>query len=181
MRALWGVLILVLFAVPGVESARADGAVVIALGEAGPFEVTVLVSPQKLRVGRSQWSVLVRNSGDQSVVLDAEVEIRVMPANEGHTHHGLQYPRPVEATRTASKNRLLYTNTIDLASPGIWIAEVQVRGRRGEGGLLFELPVLPAVSPVLQHWRAFTIPPLALALFALHQFLVLRQRRKAGR
>ncbi len=88
MRAVWGVLILVLFAVPGVESARADGAVVIALGEAGPFEVTVLVSPQMLRVGRSQWSVLVRNSGDQSVVLDAEVEIRVMPANEGHTHHG---------------------------------------------------------------------------------------------
>ena len=148
MRAVWGVLILVLFAVPGVESARADGAVVIALGEAGPFEVTVLVSPQKLRVGRSQWSVLVRNSGDQSVVLDAEVEIRVMPANEGHTHHGQQNPRPVEATRTASKNRLLYTNTIDLASPGIWIAEVRVRGRRGEGSARSASAALPTPARV---------------------------------
>ena len=174
-------LVAALFALLGASQARADGGVVIAMGPAGPYEISVLVSPLQLRAGPSEWSVLVRDPVDGGVVLDAEVEIVLQPHDPGgHTDHHPAAGR-TRALRSASANRLLYSAWLEPASPGIWKATVHVRGSKGAGHLSFEVPVAPAASPIVQHWRSFALPPLGLALFALHQYLVRRVPHQGSR
>jgi hypothetical protein len=182
MRRVRPELVVALFALLGAVDAHADGGVVIATGPAGPFEVIVLVSPPQLRAGPSEWSVLVRNPADGGVVLDAEVEIRLQPPDP----RGFAHPQDASdsrAVRSASANRLLHTAWIELASPGTWRARVRVHDGAGTGELSFEVPVAPAAAAIVQHWDAFALPPLGLALFALHQYLVRRRspaRRQAA-
>ncbi len=175
-------LVVVLFALLGAAHARADGGVVIAVGAAGPFEISVLVSAPQLRVGPSEWSVLVRDHVDGGAVLDAEVEIVLHPHDlGGHAHPYRQDAGHSKALRSASANRLFHTTWLELASPGIWRATVHVRGSKGTGQLFFEVPVAPAASPIVAHWRSFALPPLGLALFALQQCLVRRRNAAQNR
>ncbi len=157
-------------------AARADGGVVVASGQAGALRASVLVSPTPLRSGRAEWSVLLQDASG-APVLDAEVEIELHRhgAAGGHGSH-----RVVRARREASANRLLYSVLVDLPEPGTW--RVTLRLTRGERGQLgFELPVGPARGGAAEHWRALLLPPVALGLFALHQWLSLGQRRRARR
>ena len=42
-----------------------------------------------------------------------------------------------------------------------------------------ELPVVPAAGTLARIWPYLAIPPLAVSLFALHQWLVVRRRPPA--
>ncbi len=159
-------------------AARADGGGVVASGRAGPLRASVLVSPTPLRAGPAEWSVLLQDAGG-APVLDAEVELELhRHGASGHHAH-----RVVAARREASTNRLLYSALVDLPEPGSW--RVALRVTRGEhaqlGQLGFELPVGPATGRAVEHWRALLLPPVALGLFALHQWLSRGERRRARR
>jgi hypothetical protein len=162
--------------------ARADGGVVLAEGPAGPFEITVLASPSPLRAGPSEWSVLVRRSSDGEIALDARVEIVLGAGGASFPPHGSTIA--VEATRSTSANRLLHTARLDRIADGSQRAEVRVRDGQSAGSLSFEVSVAPARSPWEQQWRSLALPPVALALFAIHQMLVRRRgaprRRTSG-
>ena len=74
MRALLRTALAVIALVALPEGSRADLGVLVADGVTGPYRVSVLVSPAPLRVGRSQWSVLVQDTSG-GMVEDAEVEL----------------------------------------------------------------------------------------------------------
>jgi len=154
-------------------AARADVGGVVASGRAGPLRASVLVSPTPLRAGLAEWSVLLQDAGG-APVLDAEVELEL----HRHGASGHHAPRVVAARREASANRLLYSALVDLPEPGTW--RVALRVTRGEHGQLgFGLPVGPATGRAVEHWRALSLPPIALGLFALHQWLSRGERRRA--
>ena len=169
-----------LLAVAGTPlTASADGGVVVARGRVGHLDCTVLVAPAPLRAGRAEWSILLRDPETAEVVLDAEVELELRRARAG-TGPGLQR---ATATRAASDNRLLYSARIELPQPGSWQAVARVRRAGGEARFGFEVAVAPALGALREHWRALALPPLALGLFALHQWLVLAsgaRRRQRG-
>jgi hypothetical protein len=159
--------------------AGADGGVVVARGRVASLDCTVLVAPAPLRAGLSEWSVLLQRAADAGVVLDAEVEIELRRTESGAAHaHRLV----ASATRQASANRLFYTALLHLPEAGGWHGSVRVRSAEGEGALVVEVGVAPGVGPLREHWRALGLPPLALGLFGLHQWLVLgRTAPRAGR
>lgn len=179
-------LVLVLAAWAG--TVRADGGVVVASGHAGALRASILVSPTPLRSGPAEWSVLLQDKSG-APVLDAEVELELQRQGAPGQHsgeHGGQHSgkhgshRVVALQRADSANRLLYSARVDLPEPGTWRVALRVTG--GEGGRLdFEVPVGPAQSAAAEHWRALALPPLALGLFALHQWLHLRGRRRLPR
>ncbi len=157
-------------------AAQADGGVVVASGPVGALRASVLVSPAPLRSGPTEWSVLLQDAGG-APVLDAEVELELHRPGGSGGHHAR---RVVSARREASANRLLSIAVVDLPEPGTW--RVALRVMREEGGRLdFEVPVGPARGRAAAHWRALALPPVALGLFALHQWLSRRERRRARR
>ena len=155
--------------------ATADGGVVVASGPVAALRASVLVSPAPLRSGPAEWSVLLQDASG-APVLDAEVEFEL----QLHGVSGHHSRRVVAARREASANRLLYSALVDLPEPGTW--QVVLLVTRGEHGRLgFELPVGPATGRAVEHWRALSLPPIALGLFALHQWLSRGERRRARR
>ena len=158
--------------------ATADGGVVVASGPVAALRASVLVSPAPLRSGPAEWSVWLQDASG-APVLDAEVEFEL----QRHGVSGHHSRRVVAARREASANRLLYSALVDLPEPGSWRVTLRVtRGEHGELGQLgFELPVGPATGRAGEHWRALSLPPIALGLFALHQWLSRGERRRARR
>jgi len=168
-----------LLAVWPAAEAGADGGVLVARGRVASLDCTVLAAPAPLRAGLSEWSVLLQRAADASVVLDAEVELELSRTQSGAAQgHRLV----ASATREASDNRLFYTARLRLPDAGDWHGSVRVRSAEGEGALAVEVVVAPGVGPLREHWRALGLPPLALGLFGLHQWLVLgRTARRARR
>lgn len=156
--------------------ARADGVMTLADGPAGPYRVTVRASPSPLRVGTSQWSVLVRSAPTGDVCLECRVRIELSTTTDGATQ---ALPDPLcttghEAERSGSKNRVLHTARIDLGAEGVWAVEVDVDGPRGTGRLDFSASVAPEAPLFAQHGWALAWPAVALALFGLHQTITRR-------
>lgn len=159
---------LLLLGFPAARSA-ADGGIVIARGRVGSLSCTVLAAPSPLRVGLSEWSVLLQRANG-GVVLDAEVEVELARSASGAAHsHALA----AAATHEASNNRLYHTALLRIPEAGSWHGSVKVRSREGQGVCAVEVAVAPALGPLREHWRALALPPLALGLFGLHQWLVL--------
>ena len=155
-----------LLALPG--ESHADLGALVADGVAGPYRVSVLVSPAPLRVGRSQWSVLVQDRSG-GVVRDAEVEL-----SWGMGGHGAH--RITRAARAGSHPFYL-SSDVDLPAEASWRVEVSVRSSAGSDALVFDVAVAAGRGPWSAHWPALVAPLLVLGLFALHQSLVLRARR----
>jgi len=164
--------------------ARADGSLVVASGEAGPFRVDLLVAALPLRVGATGWSALVRDIASDEVVHDAELQLELHPATgndaavcgtpglEENPASGSDTGVTVLAMlRTASAMGPLPSARIELGAVGDWIGVVRVRRSDLAGELAFRVEVAPAAPPLLAHAWAFALPVLALSVFALHQWL----------
>jgi hypothetical protein len=168
--------------------AAADLGAPLAGGRAGAFEVQVLVAPAPLRVGLSEWNVLVSAADGGPVLLDADVELALrapaptLPSAHGagmHRHQdasGVLVLRPSPGT---TDNGLFHGAFAELDAAGTWSATVQVRRGDATGAVTFDVAVAPAASPLRDHWRAFAIVPVGLAIFLLHQGLRLRSPRRA--
>jgi hypothetical protein len=160
MRRAWSIAVVLVLAAQ-VGTAFADGGVVVASGAAGALRASVLISPAPLRAGPTEWSVLLQDAGG-APVLDGHVGLEIGD-------------RVVPAQRDASTNRLLYTARVDLSEVGTVPVALHVTDH---GRLDFEVTVGAARGRGAEHWRVLAIPPVALALFALHQWLRLRERRR---
>lgn len=148
----------------------------VASARAGPFEIQVLVSPAPFRAGLSEWNVLVSDAHEGRALLDAEVELELHAPRAGMGHH--HGPVVAHPRGENSKNRLFHSALLDLPMPGIWRGTLTVRRAASRAEIPIVISLAPAPSAVKFHWRAFALPPVALALFALHQLLSRHARRR---
>lgn len=143
-------------------TARGDGGRVQLSETAGPFAVTVFTAPTPLRVGPVDVSVLVQGADGGAPVLDAAVQVALAaPSGE----------RAAAATHAAATNQLLYAAVLDVPAPGRWTLAVHVAGRAGDAAVSCEVDVAPPLPPALAFWPYLALPGVAIALFALHQWL----------
>jgi hypothetical protein len=152
----------------------ADGGTVRLMQAAGPFTITLFTTPAALGVGLADVSVLVQSRASSAALLDARVSITTVPPPASRA-----LPVTVEATHAAATNKLLYAATVAMPVPGSWTVRVAVSDGGEPAEVSCELPVAPAAAELARIWPYLAIPPLAVALFALHQWLAARRRPPA--
>jgi hypothetical protein len=144
---------------------HADGGTVQLREASGSFVVTVFTTPDPLRAGPIDTSVLVQDRETGTVILDATVNLAFQPVGGAN----LQFvTRP---THGQAKNKLLQAATVDVPTPGWWTVEVFVSRGREHAVLATKLLVMPATPRLATMWPFLIFPPFAIVLFALHQTL----------
>jgi hypothetical protein len=151
--------------------AHADGGAVCLRETAGAFLVTVFVAPEPVQAGPIDTSVLVQDRQTGVVILDAKVDLAMRRVGSGG-HELLTH-----ATREQSTNKVLQSARLDLPTAGSWALRVFVSRGREESVFATILPVSPAAPRLAAFWPLLLLPPVAAALFALHQALQIRAGR----
>jgi len=161
--------LLALLVVLAVEPAWADGGTLRIQQDAGRLRITAFSAPEPLRVGIADLSVLVQRQPGGEPVLDAEVELRLEgPPGEA--------PIELRATRSEATNELFYAARVELHAAGIWRLRVSVRSAGETAAVEGELPVGPPPLRLFELWPYLALPPAAVAIFALREWLVRRRR-----
>lgn len=155
----------------------ADGGSLLVRSPGAHWEITALGSPDPLRVGDADLSVLITERDSGRPVLDARVELVLRaPASAGP-------PQEIHALARlgAGTNGLLYSAWPRLTSPGRWELEIVVEQGDATQRAATPLEVAAANSALLAHWPALAFPPLGIALFAIHQTLARRRHWRGDR
>jgi hypothetical protein len=152
------------------RGARADGGSVQLQQVDGAFRVTVFTAPTPLRAGPADISVLVQDVANDEPVLDAEVVLAL-------TSTGADAALHAAATRQQASNKLLYAALVNLPSAGAWDLRVTVRRGRAAAVVGGRMAVAPALPPLLAHWPYLAFPPIAVLVFAVHQWRRLRSSK----
>jgi hypothetical protein len=146
----------------------ADGGIVQFQKQAGPFVITLFSAPVPLRVGAADLSVMVQKMEDRSAVLDCDVVLELSHPGESDIR--------VAASRAQATNKLLYAAQPVLQKPGKWHVDVEIKARGDTVHAAGDMIVLPQEAPLIAHWPYFAVLPIAVALFALNQWLKARRR-----
>jgi hypothetical protein len=141
----------------------ADGGIVQFQKQAGGFFVTVFSAPVPLRVGVADLSVRVQRGDDRSDVLDCDVMLQLSKPGANNIR--------VAGTRAQATNKLLYSAHPALQQAGKWNLTVEIKVRGDKVHVNGYIPVLPELSPSIAYWPYFAVVPLAVALFAVNQWL----------
>jgi hypothetical protein len=145
--------------------ARADGGTVQLHEASGPFVVTVFTAPETLRAGPIDTSVLIQDRETGRVILDAAVNLAVQSA-------AATGPRfQIRATHAQARNKLLQAATIDIPAAGWWTMHISVSRNGAQAAVATKVLVQPEAPPLAGIWPYLILPPVAIALFALHQAL----------
>ena len=152
----------------GLEAAVwADGGLLRTRQQAGPFIVSIFTAPE-LRAGPVDVSVLVQSSGG-TVLSDAVVDILLESATSPIER------RQARATADAAANKLVKAAVVDLPAAGQWTLSVSVQFNGDAARVTCLLPVAPARSRMSLIWPWLVVPPVVIALFAVHQTLMHRR------
>lgn len=164
-------LALVTLLVGATTDARADGGQVRNSEKAGDFQVTVFTSPQPLRAGPVDVSVLVQDVETGDVAADATVIVDVTDLAKSFP------PQRAVATAETATNKLLRSALLELPAAGKWSVRVECKL---PGGTLhvtqFDVEALTPLPPWLTFWPWIGWPVVAIVLFVIHRRLVARQR-----
>jgi hypothetical protein len=150
--------------------AQADGGLMQLHQTAGPFVVTVFAAPNPPRVGLVDVSVLAQNRADGRAALDVEVFVRLRSAG-GTIVAG-------RATREASRNKPLYSASMNLPYAGEWELEVIIKKGKSADRAFGQLSVAAPKPFLLSYWRSLSMPWVVVTLFIMNQWL---KRRAASR
>ena len=150
-----------------VQIARADGGVVVFQQTSAPFTVTLFSTEMPLRPGVADLSVLLEQTDGRSPILDARVFIELQ--------HETGTIVRTEATRNQARNKLLYCSLINLPKSGKWKLRLHVTRGESSGEVLSELLVAAPQPVLVSYWQLFALPPIAITLFLINQWL--RRRR----
>jgi hypothetical protein len=167
--------------------AKGDGGIVRLREAQGPFAVTVFSSPEAAAGGVADVSVLIQGKETGQVVLDADVSLALSPPDGLATKQsdelcrlstaamrltdGINHVASIRATREQASNKLLYAAPVELDVPGVW--KLQVLVSRGIDTARFDcfIPVTLRSGALANVWPYLALPPLAIALFAVNQWL----------
>ncbi|HSP96511.1 MAG TPA: hypothetical protein VL049_04615 [Candidatus Dormibacteraeota bacterium] len=137
---------------------------------AGPFTVTVFTSPTPLRAGPIDVSILVQDAHSGDVVTDAAITVALRAnAQPSRTVSG-------SATRDQATNKLLYAALLELPAAGAWQVEIAIERADTTTTLAFAADAAPPLPPWRTYWPYFALPVIAIAVYGLHQWLVLRRQ-----
>jgi len=151
----------------GIGLLVADGGIVQFQRQAGPFFVTVFSAPVPLRVGVADLSVMVQTFDDRRDVLGCDVMLHLSKPGEREIR--------VAATRAQATNKLLYAAHPVLQQAGKWNVSVEIKARGDTVRVNGDLVVLPELPPLIAYWPYFAVLPVAVAFFALNQWLKARR------
>jgi hypothetical protein len=167
--------------------ARGDGGIIRLRETQGPFSVTVFSSPEAAAGGLADVSVLIQGRESSKVILDADVSLTLSPSAGqimkqsdplcGPSTAAMRLPdgtsnvAAVRATREQASNKLLYAAPVELNAPGDWQLHVFVS--RGPDSARFDclLPVASRSGKLTGVCPYLLLPPLAVAAFAINQWL----------
>jgi len=166
MGRLWvGAAVVLLIATVG----TADTGQVRRSETVGPYVITVFSAPTPPRVGPFEVTVLVQDAAGGASVTDARVVVTVVSLFEA----GLSSAANASHERAGSAE--LYGTLFDLPLPGEYSVESHVHAGSTEAALNFTFVAEPPPSAWQTFWPYFALPPAAVALFALHQWLKRRR------
>jgi hypothetical protein len=149
--------------------ALADGGAVRVVDEHGDIRVAVFTSPNPLRAGPVDLSVLVQNAGTGQAVGDAHVAFRLTPRDQpGASIYAV-------ATSAAATNKLMQAALIELPAAGWWDVEVECTTDDGTTQTQFAMEASPPLPRWLTIWPWFTWPLAVVLLFVVHRGLVGRR------
>jgi hypothetical protein len=163
------------FAAVGMSCADvwADGGVVRWSEVRDGVELTVFTSPNPLRAGPVDVSVLVQDVETGDAISDADVQVRLIPGDRKAA------PVHAVATHADATNKLLQAALVELPSAGEWEVEVECTTAIGAGTRTsvanFSMEAGQPLPRWLAIWPWFTWPVAAILLFGVHRRLVARK------
>jgi hypothetical protein len=170
-------------------AAHADGGVVRAMETRGAFVITIFSPPEVSSGLPADVTVMVQRRDTGEVLTDAAVELGFVPpagaslgpneaicspANNSPSPTAIGAPgRPasIRATRAQAANKLLYAASVVFPAVGDWQLRVTVREGSEEVGVTCVLPVETAPRRLQSLWPLLALPPFAIALFTMNQWL----------
>ena len=170
MKALY-VLACLLLALEA-TAARADGGAILLHQDAGAFTITVFATPQPLRAGVADLSVMVQDRTSGEILLDPIIDLTVASQPESATQ------QTVRLTKGQASNRLLQASTVHFSSAGRWRLILVVRRGNDTTQLVTECTVEPDHSRATLVWFYVLLPVGIILLFIIHQVLKLRSEGK---
>jgi len=177
-------------------AAKADGGVMRMRQTQGPFVVTIFSLPGAANGLPTDVTVMVQRRNSGAVVMDATVDLSlVAPAgarlNPGDVLCGLARnlpspgapavlaePASFPATHAQAVNKLLYGASLTLRAAGNWQLRATVRQGDEEARVACVLPVGMPPNKVAALWPCLALPPIAIALFAVNQWLRFKLERR---
>jgi hypothetical protein len=151
--------------------ASADGGRVVLIERKGDYRVSVFASPDPLRAGPIDISILLQEAATDTPIADAQVDVSLSPADQrGPTIRAT-------ATSAAATNKLLRAAIVDLPAAGTWDAEITITADHGPANVHFAIEAGPPLPRWLTVWPWFTWPIGAVFLFGIHRHLVWQKRR----
>lgn len=111
---------------------------------------------------------MVQKTDDRTDVLNCGVVLQLSKSGEP----GIQ----AIATRAQATNKLLYAAPIVFLSAGSWHLTVDIEARGNTVRAIGDVTVLPRLPPLIAYWSYLALFPVAVALFALNQWLKARRR-----
>jgi len=128
---------------PHLVEAHGSGVAKLVEAPAGPYLVTVWLSPTEVRAGDTiHVSVGVQLASDSGgePVLDADIQLQVVARGASE---------PVLSTRATTEqsvNKLLYESDMSLTEPGSYTIDVWVDGAAGQGKTSIDIDLQPAAA-----------------------------------
>lgn len=166
-------LMVAIFLLGSAASAYGDGGRLRMHAPAGPFVVTLFTTPDPLRADDADFSVALERAGSGGLVEDADVRLTLTPMAEGERGR-----MELQATNKAATSAFMQAADVKLPHAGSWKVTVAVRQGSESGECSTMLEVLPASPLGGQIFWEIVLVPFALLLFAVHQWLKVRQRRR---
>ena len=146
----------------------ADGGAVQFRKQTGPLLITVFAAPTPLCAGIADVTVLVQNTHDASVVLDAEVGLTLTKSGESDI--------AVNATHELATNKLVYAAYPTLPSEGEWHLNVHVKSKSASATVDGVIIVLPRRQSIIAYWQYIALAPAGILLFITNQLLKRRPK-----
>lgn len=132
----------------------------------GPFSISVFTEPTPLREGEGILHVFVSDRHTGRPLQDVTVEALLVPSDEEGQELARALARRPKSLRASAD--------LGIPSAGRWSVRISAASGIGKGVVGFEIDVLPAQPWWVSLGPALAIPPVGIALFALHRRLRLR-------
>lgn len=167
-------VVLMILAGPWCALACADGGQVRVMERRGDYQLTVFTSPNPLRAGSVDVSVLVQDAKTGLPMPDVTVAVELKSPDKSLP------PIRAAATTDAATNKLLRAALVELPAPGRWDVRVECTTAHDQNPIevFFAMDAGPPLPRWLSVWPWFTWPIAAVLLFAIHRMLVARRQTR---